>query len=91
MEPEQQEAWLARAAENHWTVKELREAIDGQEDTEGEDESEGEDTADEELEALIEELDDYISKLDSSHRSAAIKRVLRNLKALANTGKGGAA
>lgn len=71
----------------------MREAMDASygEDSGSEGDGEGDTTTDEELEALIEELDDYISKLDGSRRTAAIKRVFRNLKSLANKGKEGAA
>lgn len=91
LEPDLQEAWIGRAIENHWTVKQMREAMQGEGEDLGDDDGEGDGTSDEELDALIEELDDYISKLNGSRRSAAIKRVLRNLKALANEGKESAA
>lgn len=82
-DPEDQDKWLERAVKNHWSCKQLREAIQG-ERAEQEGEAGEAPEEDGELTNLIDEIEEYLDGLPDNHaRGAALETMLRKIKTLA--------
>jgi len=80
-DPEDQKKWITLAANNKWTVAQLREAMKGEEEPgeAGDAPEEGD-----ELAVLIREIEEYLDGLADNHaRSTALEAMLRKIKALA--------
>ena len=80
-DPADQKKWLTLAANNHWTVKELREAMQAEN---GEDQGDVEDSeGGDDLVEVMHDIEVYLNTLESdSERLAAVKGLERRMKKL---------
>jgi hypothetical protein len=76
-DPADQKKWLGKAVANHWTVKELREAMHEGEEA-GDSDGDAEDLGD-----VLHAVQEFLDGLpDDAQRLAAVKGIERKLKAL---------